>query len=179
MTTALNTEPALTAIRKCIEGTLGAVRTVTAGDLTSGLQDAASDEKLHGRARIATRYDVKYDYHSVTDAILSDVSDVKIIEVGFLIQLFFTTEHELDEDQRVATRAGALDLMEQVRAALSWSGNLLNDGESPAVATNLVSAKLSTEKGSRARVVREDWDKRIYVVELPMYGYLKATHPVT
>lgn len=156
----MNVNAILTAIEECARGDVGVTRT---GVETLELGAYAHrDETVAARARTAPRVEVEIADIKRSMAVGPELASVLIMEVGLLVRLEYTTEHELQADQRLAVRAQAAEDVETVRRALSYPGNLSSTYSG--TSTGIVSGCLSSWEA--ARVVREDWAKRIYRVEM-------------
>lgn len=171
MATNLNADAIINACRKVIEGTLGTTRVVATGQVLDQAQAGLTDEALGFRVRVKARYDIEVTSWRRTGAIASEMYNSSVSELGLNLKMWFTTEDELIESSKRATRASALELIEEARAALCFPGNLTTDGTT---ATGIISGCLM--QSSEAKITREDWEQRIFAVEVPMRALVLVTH---
>lgn len=148
------------AIERCCLGTIGSIRTVTAGTVERDAYGAIADFTLAQRVRVKARFEVELVSATRTGHIAPATANRAILEVVVRIVLALTTETEVAADDRRDVRRDALGLWETIRQALTWPGNL---STVDATATLIVSGCL--RKCGPARVTREDWPKRIFRLE--------------
>jgi hypothetical protein len=147
--------PALNAIRQCLLGTVGSLRVVTAGDLAEGAYPSTTE---HEAARAVTGPNFEVSITKLTPSAASpwEHMPTRIMDVEIQVRTEWTTGQELIDSERAATRADALILLEECRAALMRSPNLASDA-TPA-ATGIVSGALMRCLGHTLE--REDWPRR-------------------
>lgn len=161
----------LTAVGEVLTGAIGTGRTVPPTLLGPGAYETASDEKLGGDLLVRPLFDVKVVEYERTGAIAPETADRSVCRIGLQIRLGFSTASEVEEDLRLTVRAAFLHIVDACLCALAYAGNLASTagGEN----TNLVGAAL-IRKGP-ARVVREDWAKRLFISEFEMTGLIQQT----
>jgi hypothetical protein len=147
--------PALNAIRQCLLGTVGSVRSVTVGDLAEGAYPSTTE---HEAARAVTGPNFEVSITKLTPSAASpwEHMPTRIMDVEIQVRTEWTTGQELIDAERASARADALNLLEECRAALMRSPNLANDA-TPA-ATGIVSGALMRCLGHTLE--REDWPRR-------------------
>lgn len=164
----------LTAAEEVLRGTLGSVRTVAPTTIQRDAYAGMSDEQLRMAVLVMTRFEVEAVSLLRSKAVGPVTASIAIHELILRVRYAFSTETELDADERRATRAACLNKIEECRRALTWPGNL---AETLAlVPTNLIGHAL-TERGE-ARIIREDWDTRIFVAEALFIGLINDSLPV-
>lgn len=147
--------PALTALRECLLGTIGDVRTVTPGDVTERAYPATVE---HEAARVLTgpRFEVSVERFAPSGDGPWEHSPSRLHHLEIRVRTEWTTAHELLDDERARVRAEALDLLEACRAALMRGGNLLTTDAGDS--TGIVSGCLHRCMGHQLE--REDWQRR-------------------
>lgn len=167
----------LRAIDEVLTGTIGSVRTVTAGTTRAGAWEGISDEKLAADALVKTRFEVIPLGEGDTGEIAPNTANLAIDSITVRIRIAFLVEvttGELDDAARRVARAAIWDLVVQCRDALTYAGNLTQD--STAVATDLVGHALIPV--GETVFDREDWAKRILVASFVMKGSINRTRAV-
>lgn len=147
--------PAITAIRECLLGTVGSTRVVTVGDLAEGAYPSTTE---HEAARSIVKPHFEVSITKLGDAPESPWEHMpqRIRDLEIQIRTEFATEQELIDAERAATRATALGLLEECRAALMRSPNLAATAAS--AATGIVSGAFLRCLGHTLE--REDWPRR-------------------
>lgn len=161
------------ATKAVIEGALGSVRTMPSGALAAQAYDSMGDDTLQRRVRVQARYETDFGLPSRTKVTGHQSGAMSIYSLDMILRLYFTTEIELNESERTATKARAADLSVRVQEALCFAGNLLTDGTYP---TNIVSGCYMLN--GTPRVTRQEWGKRIYSAEIPFRCYVKEYSPL-
>lgn len=164
----------LQAAEEIIAGTLGSVRTMPPIVAVGAAYDGATDEKMAADVVVQPLADVALLDYETTGTVAPETCDVAVDRITLRVRLAFTTATELDASLRRAVRALCWGGLEAIQDALAWPGNLTVTTD--AVATGLVGGAL-VRKGP-ARVVREDWAKRIFVAEFQMTGHVQRTRAV-
>jgi hypothetical protein len=164
----------LTAAEEVCLGTIGSVRTVAAGTVALDGYEGQTDEKLAAAVRVKPRIEIEVIEFGRTGAVAPMTANVAIERVTLRLVLVLTTEFELRDDQRASVRAAWLELMEALRDALCWPGNLAQT--LAATTTRLVGRQLMP--AGAARVLREDWRRRVYKGEQRLTGLIQATKAV-
>jgi hypothetical protein len=147
--------PMLTAIRECLLGTIGSTRAVDAGDLREGAYPSTVE---HEAARSVTgpRFEVSVLEMRPSSESPWEHSPTRLIAVEIQVRTEWSTEFELQDEERSALRASALSQLEECRAALMRAGNLTATSEP--LPTGIVSGCLHRCLGHRLE--REDWPRR-------------------
>ena len=171
----MDAEAILTAAEEVLRGTLGGVRTVTAGALLRDAYVGQTDEQLRMAVLVNARFEVEATSLQRTKAVGPVNASKAIHEIELRVRLAFSTESELGANDRRTVRADCLEMVETCRRALTWPGNL--SATSASTATNLVGGAL--ESKGPARVTREDWAARIFVTEALFSGLVNDTLPVS
>lgn len=164
----------LTAAEEVCLGTIGSVRTVAAGTVALDGYEGQTDEKLAAAVRVKPRVELEVVELARTGAVAPLTANIAIERATLRLVLVLTTEFELRDDQRASVRAAWLELMESLRDALCWPGNLAQTAA--ASTTRLVGQQLVPS--GAARVLREDWRRRIYKGEQRLVGLIRATKAV-
>lgn len=165
----MDADAILTAIDAVLLGTSGSVRTVPAGTFSRRAYDGL-DITLAARALEKPRFEVELVSIERTGAVGPRTASIVVEAIELLVRFVWATEHELDDNARRATRAEALEKVQLARQALEWPGNL------PSASTGLISSCLTTR--GVAKVIRESWRQRLYVVELGFRGLVSDTQAV-
>ena len=147
--------PAITAIRECLLGLVGSVRTVDEGDIAERAYPAATEHEA-ARALTGPRFEVSVEKMAPSPDGPWEHSPTRLHLLDIRIRTEWTTDHELLDDARARARAEALALLEKCRAALMRAGNLTSTSASEA--TGLVSGCLHRCAGHSLE--REDWQRR-------------------
>lgn len=165
----------LQAAEEIITATLGTVRMVPVSLVVIGAAyDGATDEKIAGDVVVQPLADVALLDYETTGAVGPETSNLAVDRVTLRVRVAFTTASELEAELRRAVRALCWLVVESIQDALAWPGNLIQTSD--ANATNLVGGAL-IRKGP-ARVLREEWAKRIFVTEFQMTGLVQRTRAV-
>lgn len=164
----------LVAVDEVITGALGSVRTMPPIFEVGAAYDGVSDEKLGGDVIVRPMADVKLLEVERTGAVAPETADLSIDRVTLRIRVAFTTADQLDGDLRRAVRALCWAMVESIQDALAWAGNLVQTAGG--AATGVGGGALM--RTGPARVVREDWAKRIFVAEFVMTGLVQRTRAV-
>lgn len=164
-----------TAIEEVALGALGSIRTVPAGTLARDAYQGIGDRTLAERVLVKPRVEVALVGVGRSKVIAPATASKQLYDLELKITLALTTEHEVREDERRATRAEGLALATQVIEALTWPGNLAQTVAGSL--TGLISRCLHWV--GPAKVVREDFKKRVFVLELPARGRVLASAAVT
>lgn len=167
----MNSTPILTAVEEVCLGTIGTIRTVSAGSLQRDAYDGQSDEARAIAARINARVEVEVISVQRTGVVAPEIANRAVLDIELRLTFAFTTEFELRDDQRLATRAAAIDLMQRCRDALCWPGNLRQT--QAGVPTNLIGHSLRVQTPIAVR--RVDFKKRIFEAEMRATGLIDAT----
>lgn len=171
----MDADAILTAVEEVLLGTLGTVRTVAAGTFERRAYEGL-DITAAARALEVPRFEVEVTGQQATGVIGPRTSNVGVERVHVLVRFLFPTEHELVDDERRATRADALEKVRDARLALEWPPNLVQTVAG--APTGLVSGCLVAVPAG-AKVIREDWKKRLYEVELAFEQLVRTTQPVS
>lgn len=170
----MDADAILTAVEECLLGTIGSVRTVASGTFARRAYEGL-DLTLAARAMETPRFEVELRSIERTGAIGPRSASVSVEEVEVLCRFVFSTDHELQDAERTSKRAEAAEKILTARRALEWPGNLTQTAA--AAPTGLVSGCLTADTG--ATVKREDWKRRLYVVEMPMIGLVRSAQAVS
>lgn len=162
--------PAITAIRECCLGHVGATRAMAAGDLVEGAYEHTPEHEA-ARALRGPSFEVEITDTQRHAESPSEHSDVVLLGVTVQIRAIWLTESEIVEDSRATLRAEALSTLEKLRAALMRAGNLTetSDGDE----TGIVSGCLHRHLGHRLE--RADWRGRRLVYVSRFTTVLKAS----
>lgn len=171
----MDADAILTAVEEVLLGTLGSVRTVPAGTFARRAYEGL-DVTLAARALEVPRFELEVTRSMRTGAIGPKTGPIGVDRVVVNVRFVFSTAHELGDAARTATRAEALEKVRTARLALEWPGNLA--ATAAAAPTGLISSCLVAEKDG-AKTLREDWKKRLYVVELAMEGLVRTVQAVS
>lgn len=152
----------LAAIEQCCLGTIGSVRTVQAGTIERGAYGVMADFTLAQRVRVKARFEVELVSAKRTGVVAPVTANVAYLEIEVRLRLAFTTEKEVDDDERRYVRDDAIGVWEMLRMALTWPGNLATVD---ATATGIVSGCLAS--CGPMRVTEENWPKRFFRFEAP------------
>lgn len=166
----MNTAAILRATEEVLLGSIGTVRTVDADELALDAYSGQTDEARAAAARVRARVEVEPLTVKRTGAVAPETASRAILEIELAIRFAFTTEHELEDSERRAAHAAALDTVETARKALAWPGNLVET--SAADATSLVGGCLYFRSLTRARA---DFRTRLIEYELRMFGLVNES----
>jgi hypothetical protein len=147
--------PALTAIRECLLGVIGDVRTVPDGALVERAYPSTIEHEA-ARALTGPRFEVSVDSFSPSPDGPWEHSPYRLHVLELSVRTEWTTAHELLDDERARVRAEALSLLETCRAALMRAGNIATT--SGGDETGIVSGCLHRCLGHQLE--REDWQHR-------------------
>lgn len=162
----------VTAVEELIEGTIGSVRTISAGDFQADTYYQGQDDDAKAVATLVKKsFDVVPNGQERTDATLSERHSLVIIRVFIRLLVAYRTNAQVVAAQRKAVRNLAHEDAESIRQALSYPGNLTQT--SGAAATNLISGLL--QKDGPLQVVREDWDANLYETQHDYIGLVQCT----
>lgn len=164
----------LTATEEVLRGVLGSVRTVAPGSIERDAYAGISDEQLRMAVLVRARFELETVSIARSKAVGPVTASVAIHDLILRVRLAFSTETELNADERRETRADCIDKIEECRRALTWPGNLATT--LLGAPTNLVGHALQ-ERGD-SRIIREDWDARIFVAESMYLAQINDTLPV-
>jgi hypothetical protein len=165
----------LTAIEELATGAIGSVRTMTAGELELGAYDGIADRTLAERVLVKPRFEAHLETTGRNKHVAPRTASVQIDDVALKLRIAVRGELELRADQRAASRGRLLSLAERLTEALTWPRNLA--ATSAAVATGLVSGCLHVV--GPWKVAREDYKKKLLVIEASAKGRVQSTAPVT
>lgn len=153
-----NFAPVVTAVRECISGVIGAVRTMSGVDIAEGGYSTTTDTAAN-RALARPRWEVSVVRASVHKQSPWEHYPKRLIELELEVRTEWTTQHELLDDERANLRIAILDVLERMRAALMRADNL--SLTSASVSTGIVSGCLHECLGHELE--SEDWPKRLVV----------------
>lgn len=165
---------ALQAIEQCVLGQIGAIRKVTEGSVALDAYDGIADVTLAERVRVKARVEVIPVSTVRTGIVAPENAGTHVHSMKVTIRLALSTESEVQASARLATRQSALELAETVRNAVCLPPNvrLTQDGS----ATGIVSG--CVQRCAAFEVKREDWAKRLFVLEARATVLVK-TSPAT
>ncbi|UJR81488.1 hypothetical protein [Sandaracinus amylolyticus] len=164
----------LKAAEEVLAGTIGGVRTVDAGSLERGAYAGVTDEQLRMSVLVKASYEVEVVEDDTTGIVANESANLSIDKLTVRVRLAFSTESELNADERLAVRATAFETADTCRDALAFAGNL--HATSEGVLTRLAGDALN--RRGPVRTAREDWAARIYVVEFLMTGLMHRVRAV-
>ena len=147
--------PMLKAIRDVCLGVSGSVRTVQSGALRERAYPSTVEHEA-ARVLVGARFEPTVSKIIVSKSSPWENSPVRLLDIEVRIRTEWTTAHELIDAQRLAARARAISLLEDMRAALMRPGNLTTSSDGSA--TGIVSGCMHTHDGHTLE--REDWTKR-------------------
>lgn len=159
---------ALNATRRAIEGLVGTVRAVPTDTVQGQGYEGLTDEALGSRVLVKYRYDLVVDSQERTGGVGPESADTNIVQIRARVRLSLPTDFELIENARASVRSDAYQLAEQIRLALCMPGNITTDGVEQ---TGIVSG-CWTQQGPVV-LVREDWKKRIFILDMPLRCLVK------
>ena len=147
--------PAITAIRECCLGQVGATRSMDTDDLVEGAYEHTPEHEA-ARALRGPAFEVEIADVQRHPESPSEHSDVALLGLTVQIRTIWLTESEILEDSRAALRAEALSTLEKLRASLMRAGNISTT--SAGDETGIVSGCLHRHLGHRLE--RADWRGR-------------------
>lgn len=165
----------LLAVEELCVGTIGAVRVVSAGALALGAYETQTEEAAAAGALVNSRVEVEYTGHGRTGASGPVNASIAILKVDLEIRFLFSTEFELQEAERRGTRAQCASLIDDVRGALQWPGNLA--ATSGGAVTGLVTKCLHTLDA--VKVDKKDFPGRLYAAKFGAHGLVQAAQLVS
>jgi hypothetical protein len=163
----------LRAIRQTLESAIDAPRALADSTFDRASYAGLDDATIAVRALVRPRFDVELLGFTRTSAVAPEQSSRAVIDVAMRVLLTYSTEHEAREDDRFIVRGKALQDSELARRALCYPGSLAVDAAG--AETGIISGCLLAK--TQARVVREDWKKRIYQVAIECSALVCETIP--
>lgn len=168
-------EAILTAIEELAKGEIGAVRALGAAELGLDAYDSIDDRTLAERALVLPRIEVMLESLERNKHVAPRTASVQIDDVNLKLRIAVRTEAEVRHEERMRSRARALSLADRLTKALTWPGNLTQTAA--AVSTGLVSRCL--HRVGPWKVTREDFKKKVLVIEASAKGRVQSTAPVS
>lgn len=177
----MNAEAITAAIREVIRGELGSVRTVPVGEWIEGVPaqlgmhgglDGDTARRLRAEGR--RLFDVEVAPARRTGAVGSSAASHSLLAITTRIVLWLPitlVAETVSADHRYAARADALEQAQVIREAIEWPGNLLATADG--TPTGIVSGRLG--EAQTPRIVREDWSRGLYEIELRFSGYVQRS----
>mgnify|MGYP007083423758 CR=1 FL=1 len=168
-------EAILTAIEELAKGEIGATRVLSAGDLALDAYDTIDDRTLAERTLVSPRIEVMLESIERNKAVAPRTALVQVDDVNLKLRIAVRTESEVRHEERMRSRARALSLADRLTKALTWPGNLAQTAG--AVPTGLVSRCL--HRVGPWKVTREDFKRKVLVIESSAKGRVQSTAPVS
>lgn len=167
----------LQAVEELAQATsgVGSVRVMNAGDLALDAYDGIDDRTLAERALVGPRVEVMLSELVRNKHVAPRSASVQVDDVVLKLRIVVRGEAEVREDARRASRAKLLSLAQRFTEALTWPGNLsATSGGTP---TGLISRCMHVV--GPWKVAREDFKRKLLVIEATAKGRVQSTAPVT
>lgn len=173
-----------TAVREVLTGTLGSVRTVTAGKFEENVHDESSDAEMWLRGRSGTagalqaQADVRIGTARQTGWAGPPSANITVWVLPLEVGLYYAAQPygDLVTSRRYLIRAQAAEDAVTVTQALTWPGNLT--ATAAAAATGIVSGILQPR--GEPVVEREEWTDEVglLVLAIPFDAWIQESQAV-
>jgi hypothetical protein len=176
---ALATAAIQTSIRNVLDGTFTGIRDITVGTFKVG---SPSEEAAKALALTAPAYEIEIggqQEHPATP--LSNSASIAIEMLPITIAITYALPTVAEVSARYAIQATIANNANLLVQALTFPGNLADDGAGTPVATGIVSGMLMGEGGvNRPSVTHErDWSKQTATTTINASAVVVVTQPTS
>ena len=157
---------------------LGNITSIRGFDVDTLYRDAypgIADLTLAQRAAVKPRFEVELVGTHRTGVVAPENAGTKVVAVDVRVKVVTTLLHEVQADDRRGVRGFMFSLLESVRSALAFPGNLVQTaGGSATGATSGCYLRVGP-----AKVTREDYVAKIFAAEMICRAHIKSDAPTS